>query len=189
MDRIVAILKAVGEPTRLRILVLLARGELTVSELVQVLGQSQPRVSRHLKLLLESGVIERLPEGAWVFYRICEQDRAARRLVDAAIQSAPADDVTVRRDLERLDAVKAARAEAARAYFRAVAQDWDRIRSLHLAENEVETAMETAAGPGPFELMVDVGTGTGRVLQVFSDRITRGVGIDLSHDKIGRAHV
>jgi len=184
MDRLVAILKAVGEPTRLRILMLLARGELTVSELVQVLGQSQPRVSRHLKLLLESGVIERLPEGAWVFYRICEQDRMARRVVDAAIQSAPGNDVTVRRDLERLEAVKAARAEAARAYFRAVAHDWDRIRSLHLSENEVEIAMQTAAGPGPFDLMVDVGTGTGRVLQVFSDRITRGVGIDLSHDML-----
>lgn len=184
MDATVAILRAVGEPTRLRILALLARGELTVSELVQVLGQSQPRVSRHLKLLAEAGVIERLPEGAWVFYRLADDDPHARRIADASISSIPADDIGVRRDLERLEAVKQARASSAAAYFRTVAQDWDRIRSLHLAESEVEAAMVRAAGEGPFGLMIDIGTGTGRVLQVFSERIQRGVGIDLSHEML-----
>jgi ArsR family transcriptional regulator len=181
VDRVATILKAVGEPTRLRILSLLARGELTVSEIVQVLGQSQPRVSRHLKLLSEAGVVERLPEGAWVFYRLAESDGPLRRAVDAAVGLLPREDLTTGRDLERLTLVKQARAEAAQAYFRSVAADWDRIRMLHLAEGEVEAAMLRAAGPGPFELMIDVGTGTGRVLQLFADRISRGVGVDSSH--------
>lgn len=181
LDRVATVLKAVGEPTRLRILSLLARGELTVSEIVQVLGQSQPRVSRHLKLLSEAGVIERLPEGAWVFYRLGEVDRPLRRAVDAAVDLLPRDDLTTGRDLERLALVKQARAEAAQAYFRSVAKDWDRIRTLHLAEDKVEAAMLKAAGKGPFKLMIDVGTGTGRVLQLFAERVERGVGVDSSH--------
>ncbi|MGD2131729.1 MAG: metalloregulator ArsR/SmtB family transcription factor [Maricaulaceae bacterium] len=184
IDDIVAVLKAAGEPTRLRILALLARGELTVSELVQLLGQSQPRVSRHLKLLAEAGLIERLPEGAWVFYRLADGQGGVRRLADAAVHLAGRDDPAVARDLERLEAVKTARAEAARAYFKSVAKDWDRIRALHLSESAVEAAMREAAGPGPFDLMIDVGTGTARILKVFADRIERGVGVDLSHDML-----
>jgi ArsR family transcriptional regulator len=184
VDRVATVLKAVGEPTRLRILTLLSRGELTVSEIVQILGQSQPRVSRHLRLLSEAGVVERLPEGAWVFYRLADGDGALRRVVDAAVGLIPRDDLATGRDLERLGLVKAARAQAAKAYFRSVAQDWDRIRSLHLSEDEVEAGMRAAAGDGPFELMVDIGTGTGRVLQVFADRITRGIGVDSSHDML-----
>jgi ArsR family transcriptional regulator len=184
VDRVATVLKAVGEPTRLRILTLLSRGELTVSEIVQILGQSQPRVSRHLKLLSEAGVVERLPEGAWVFYRLVDGDRALRRAVDAAVGLIPRDDLSTGRDLERLSLVKDARAQAARVYFKSVARDWDRIRSLHLSEEEVEAGMRAAAGEGPFELMIDIGTGTGRVLQVFADRITRGVGVDSSHDML-----
>jgi ArsR family transcriptional regulator len=184
IDRVATVVKAVGEPTRLRILSLLSRGELTVSEIVQVLGQSQPRVSRHLKLLSEAGVVERLPEGAWVFYRLADSNRALRRAVDAAVDLIPLEDPAASRDMERLELVRQTRAEAARAYFGSVAKDWDRIRSLHLAEPEVESAMRAAAGEGPFELMIDVGTGTGRALALFADRITRGVGIDSSHDML-----
>jgi ArsR family transcriptional regulator len=191
MDRIVAMLRAVGEATRLRIIALLARGELTVSELVQILGQSQPRVSRHLKLMAEAGVVERLPEGAWVFYRLVDEDPDARRIAEAAVASLPKDDVVLRRDIERLEAVKTARAEAASDYFRAVALDWDRIRALHLSESRVEEAMRAAAGEGPFSFMIDVGTGTGRVIELFADRVERAVGIDLSHEMltIGRANL
>jgi ArsR family transcriptional regulator len=138
-------------------------------------------VSRHLKLLSEAGVVERLPEGAWVFYRLADADRPVRRAVDVAVDLLPRDDLSIGRDLERLSLVKQARAEAAQAYFQSVAADWDRIRTLHLAEDKVEAAMLRAAGAGPFELMVDVGTGTGRALQLFADRIKRGVGIDSSH--------
>ncbi len=151
---------------------------------MQVLGQSQPRVSRHLRLLSEAGVVERLPEGAWVFYRLAESDRALRRAVDAAVGLVSADDITVGRDLERLGLIKSARAATAGAYFRSVAADWDRIRSMHLSESEVEAAMRAAVGEGPFDLMIDLGTGTGRVLQVFADRIKRGVGVDTSHEML-----
>ena len=184
MDRAVATVRAVGEPTRLRIVALLAKGELTVSELVQVLGQSQPRVSRHLKLLAEAGLVERMPEGAWVFYRLADIGRAERRIADAAISAVPEDDVGLRRDMERLSAVKEQRACVASSYFRAIAQDWDQVRALHMPEAAVEDAMTKAAGPGPFGFLVDIGTGTGRILEAFSDRIRRGVGIDLSHEML-----
>ncbi len=189
VDRTITILRAIGEVTRLRILAVLARGELTVSELVQVLGQSQPRVSRHMKLLTEAGVVERLPEGAWVFYRLAEDDAHVSTLAGAAVATLDEhdQDLLLRRDRERLDLVKAARAAAAESYFRNVARDWDHIRAMHQAEDLVEQAMLDAVGEGPFDLMIDVGTGTGRILQVFSDRIARGEGIDLSHDMLTMA--
>lgn len=184
MERIVTILKAVGEPTRLRILALLSRGELTVSELVQALGQSQPRVSRHLKLLAEAGVLDRLPEGAWVFYRLNDEDPTVRELVRSGVGALDAADPILRRDAERLSAVKAARAETAQAYFRLVAQDWDRIRAMHLSADQVENAMRAAGGAGPYDLHLDLGTGTGRVLELFAPVARRGVGVDLSHDML-----
>ncbi|MCG8440690.1 MAG: metalloregulator ArsR/SmtB family transcription factor [Caulobacterales bacterium] len=187
MEQAIAALRAVGEATRLRIVTVLRRGELTVSELVQVLGQSQPRVSRHLRLLAEAGVVERLPEGSWVFYRLSEHAPGVRDIVEAAVGAVALDDAVLRGDSARLDAVKKARAAAAAEYFRAVAGEWDRIRALHLPEAEVEEAMRAAAGEGPFELMIDVGTGSGRILQVFADRATRGVGVDLSHEMLNVA--
>ncbi len=184
LERTLSALRAIGEPTRLRMLALLSRGELTVSELVQVLGQSQPRVSRHLKLMAEAGVVERMPEGAWVFYGLMVENPQTSLLVEAVVSAIPEDDPTLARDLTRLAEVKIARRTAAEAYFRIVAQDWDRIRGLHMASEHVEQAMREVAGPGPFDLMVDIGTGTGRVLEVFADTVRRGVGIDLSHEML-----
>ena len=184
MEQAIAALRAVGEPTRLRIVALLQRGELAVSELVQILSQSQPRVSRHLKLLADAHIVERQPEGAWVFYRLAERGDGVRAIVRAAIDAVSADDMALHRDLDRLAAVKDARAAAAASYFRSVASDWDDLRLLHLPNEDVETAMREAAGAGPFNLLVDAGTGTGRILQVFADRIRRGVGVDLSHEML-----
>ena len=155
MEDLVAQLKALAEPTRFRVACLLSRGELTVSELVQVLGQSQPRVSRHLKLLTDAGLVERLPEGAFVFYRLVS-DGPGRHLAGVIGELAPQDDPMLKRDLDRLESVKAARAAAAEAYFQRAAEDWDKIRALHLSEDEVEAAMRDAAGAGPFDLMIDV---------------------------------
>jgi ubiquinone/menaquinone biosynthesis C-methylase UbiE len=186
MDTLVTQLKALAEPTRLRIVTLLGRGELTVSELVQILGQSQPRVSRHLKLLTDAGVAERMPEGAFVFYRLSEHG-GGRRLAEVADELAPDDDPVLSRDLRRLESIKQARAEAAQAYFERAAEDWDTIRKLHLSEDEVETAMRKAAGKGPFGLMVDVGVGTGRMLEVFADKVKKGVGVDINHSMLNVA--
>ena len=183
-------LRALGEPTRLRIVALLWKGELTVSEIMQILGQSQPRVSRHLKMLTDAGLAERLPEGAWVFYRLARTPLA--RQLAALIEAGGAqDDAEAARDIERLDEVKRTRADTAARYFEQAAKNWERIRALHFPEEDVERAMRRAAGEGPFALHLDVGTGTGRMLEVFADRAEDGVGVDLSHEMltVARANI
>lgn len=183
MDALLRKLRALAEPTRLRIVMLLQRGELTVSELMRVLGQSQPRVSRHLRLLTDSGLAERLPEGAWVFYRL-SKSATGRRLSALIEEMAASGDREIERDLYRLGQVKAERAKAAEAYFANAAADWERIRALHFPEAQVEAAMLKAAGAGPFGLHLDVGTGTGRMLELFGGRARDGIGVDLSHDML-----
>src|SRR5262245_9868725 len=133
-----AVLKAAGETTRLRVLALLAEAELTVSDLTEILRQSQPRISRHLKLLAEAGLVERFREGSWAFFRMADRAVAADVARSVLARLDPADPVIVR-DRERLAAVRAARAAAAQAYFRAHAAEWDRIRALHVADPAVET--------------------------------------------------
>ncbi|PHS27788.1 MAG: ArsR family transcriptional regulator [Robiginitomaculum sp.] len=188
MEQLVTALRAIGEPTRLRILSLLSRGELTVSELVNVLGQSQPRVSRHIKLLASAGIIERLPEGTWVFYRLADHGRG-QRIAQSIIALLDDADRVLARDLERLDAVKHARTNAANAYFAEVAKDWAHIRSLHLSEGSVETALREAAGNRHFKAMLDIGTGTGRMLEVFGAQTDQALGIDLSHEMLNLARL
>jgi ubiquinone/menaquinone biosynthesis C-methylase UbiE len=182
-NHLVAQLRAAGEITRARILALLAHGELSVGELAQVLNQSQPRLSRHLKFLTGAGLIERLPEGAWVFYRL-PAEGGARALVDTLIASIDPADAELKRDFDRLREVKGERAEAADQYFARVADDWDRLRALHYAEDDIEQAVLAAAGPGPFDLVVDFGTGTGRMLTLFAGKARRVEGIDLSHQML-----
>ena len=179
-------LRAAGEPTRLRLLALLARQELSVSELTWILGQSQPRVSRHLRLLSEARLVDRIQEGAWAFYRLADGGPAQATL-EALVQLLPADDADLVRDRERLETVKRNRAEAASAYFRDIAASWDRIRDLYVAEADVEHAMLAACGGRPIGTLLDLGTGTGRILQVFADRIERGVGVDSSREMLAVA--
>lgn len=176
-------LRAAGEVTRARILALLARGELSVGEIAQVLGQSQPRLSRHLKFLTAAGLVERLPEGAWVFYRLPAEGRA-RGLVDTLNAAIDPDDRVLQRDLQRLGEVKNERAAAAQSYFARVAEEWDSLRALHYSEHDIEQAVLAAAGPGPFDLVLDFGTGTGRMLALLSPRSRRVEGIDLSHQML-----
>jgi len=142
-DALNAALKAAGEATRLRVLALVAEAELTVSDLTDILRQSQPRISRHLKLLVEAGLIERFREGAWAFFRLAEGGGSAE-LARALVARLDPNDTTVKRDRERLTAVRAARAEAAQAYFRSHAVEWDRIRKLHVADEAVEAAISDA---------------------------------------------
>lgn len=176
-------LRAAGEVTRARILALLAHGELSVGELAQVLNQSQPRLSRHLKFLTGAGLVERLPEGAWVFYRLPVEGRA-RALVDTLNATIDQEDADIRRDRVRLAEVKAERAGAADEYFSRVADDWDKLRALHYSEADIEKAVLAAAGAGPFELVIDFGTGTGRMLTLFAGKARRVEGIDLSHQML-----
>ena len=182
-DALNATLKAAGEETRLRVLALLAEAELTVSDLTDILRQSQPRISRHLKLLVEAGLIERFREGTWAFFRLAEHGggaEVARALLD---HLNPADQ-TIARDRERLVSVREARALAAQTYFREHAAEWDRIRKLHVADEAVEGAIRTALSGKPFRSLLDLGTGTGRMLELFGPEIERGLGLDLSLDML-----
>lgn len=183
---VLSLLKAAAEPTRLRILMLLAGGELNVKDLTRILGQSQPRISRHLKLLAEAGLIRRLRDGSWVYFQTVDEGvRGAllRRLLSATDSS----DSQLVRDRQRWDAVKREREAAAQAFFQAHAADWDRIRAMHVDEGDVETAMRDALGSGPFELFVDLGTGTGRCLELFAGTYSRGLGLDINHTMLAYA--
>ena len=188
MDHLLTALRAVAEPTRLRLLVLCARGELTVSELTQILGQSQPRVSRHLKLLCEAGLLDRFREGSWVFYRLNRASSVgalARHLVEACDEADP----TIALDLQRLGAVKRQRADLASAYFRENAARWHRIRSLYVDEHEVEAALvDIVAAADPRDLL-DIGTGTGRMLEILAPRVEMALGIDQSREMLAVARV
>jgi ArsR family transcriptional regulator len=182
----VDVLRAAGEPTRLRILALLAREELAVLELCRVLDQSQPRVSRHLKLLAEAGLVERFPDGAWVFYRLAGAGLAGE-LIGEALERLDLSDPGLVRDAERLKEVRAERADAASEYFARNAARWDEIRSLYVAEAAVEKAILRAAGPGPFRRLVDLGSGTGRMLTLLGPRAQQALGLDLSQQMLNIA--
>jgi ubiquinone/menaquinone biosynthesis C-methylase UbiE len=179
-------LKAAGEATRLRILTLLAEAELTVSELTDILRQSQPRLSRHLRLLAEAGLVERHREGSWAFFRLAERGGGAE-IARTLIGRLDADDAIVVRDRERLAAVRAARAASAQNYFRRHAAEWDRIRKLHVADAAVEDAIRAALADKPIRALLDLGTGTGRMLELFAGDIERGLGLDLSLDMLAVA--
>ena len=181
-----AILKAAGEATRLRLLMLTSEAELTVSDLTAILRQSQPRLSRHLRLLAEAGLVERHREGSWAFFRLGEHGTAAD-IARALIARLDAADPVIARDRERLTAVRAARAAAAQNYFRRYAAEWDRIRKLHVADAAVEEAIRTALGDAPIPSLLDLGTGTGRMLELFGADVERGLGLDLSLDMLALA--
>ena len=179
-------LKAAGEATRLRILALLAEAELTVSELTDILRQSQPRISRHLRLLAEAGLVDRFREGSWAFFRLGERGGPAELARELIARLDPAD-ATLARDRERLVAVRSARAAAAQAYFRRHAAEWDRIRKLHIADDQVEAAIVAALAERPFRSLLDLGTGTGRMLELFGPQLERGLGLDMSLDMLSLA--
>ena len=186
LDDIVEILKAAGEPTRLRLIALLSHGDLTVTDLTDILGQSQPRISRHLKLLAEAGLVDRYQEGAWAFFRL-SQGGAAVTLVRRLLETADPADPVFARDDERLRVLKKIRADKAQAYFSRNAAEWDAVRRLHVSEAEVEAKLAAMIGPEPVDAFLDLGTGTGRILQLIEGLYRRGVGVDASRDMLAVA--
>ncbi|MGI9509069.1 MAG: ArsR/SmtB family transcription factor [Geminicoccaceae bacterium] len=186
LDHVLSGLRAAADMTRLRLLLLCARGEWTVSELMQVLGQSQPRVSRHLKLLADAGLLERIPEGSWVFYRRARKGAGAR-MARNLCRMLPQEDPIVMLDRQRLAAVREARRVQATRYFAERADSWDRLRSLYVDETKVDAALLTLfEGQVPSKLL-DIGTGTGRILQLLAPHIGTGLGIDLSIEMLNVA--
>lgn len=183
------LLQALADPTRLRILALLRRMELSVGELAILLDQSQPRVSRHVRILADAGVVERRREGSWVFLTITSEQRTEPMF---ALIDAWADEPSIaafESDAAKLDRIRADRAEAAGRYFSSHAETWDSIRSLHVAESEVEEAIGRALGDQPLGRLVDVGTGTGRMIELFGRSADLSIGIDRSSEMLRLARV
>jgi ArsR family transcriptional regulator len=186
MDDLVSKLRAAGDATRLRLLLLLRAAELTVTEIVEIIGQSQPRVSQHLKMLCDAGLLDRFREGSWVFYRAADHGpggafgAAVSGLLDGDSRAHAA-------DLARLGRVREARAASAAAFFKANAGEWGRIRALHAPEKDVEAAIARLLAGRPIGDFLDAGTGTGRMLEVLADRFTHGIGLDISPEMLAIA--
>jgi len=187
-DALLAAAAAAGEATRLRLLALVAEAELTVSELVTILGQSQPRISRHLKLLVEAGLVERHREGSWVFFRIAQAGPVAGFARDLVARLAPGG-THLAPDRARLEEVRKARADQAARYFAAHAANWDELRARHVPEERVEAAIREAIGPAPIQTLLDLGTGTGRMLELLGPLAARAAGIDQSPQMLNIARV
>lgn len=186
MEKLLAGLKAVAEHTRLRLLMILIRNELTVSEITFILDQSQPRVSRHLKLMCDAGILDRVQEGAWVFYRVTDR-QPGRDLCNTLIQLMPEDDPVLQRDFGRLEKIRTEHTEQADRYFYENAKQWDKVRSLYVSEKKVEQAMLSALSDMQVSELLDLGTGTGRMLEVFGGVIEKGMGIDNNRDMLAIA--
>lgn len=199
-DQLVAGLRAIGEPTRLRIAALVSQGELTVTELCRILGQSQPRVSRHLKLLCDAGLLQRHSEGTSAFFSP-SLDAGGRALLDGIVGFIDSDDPLMTADRHRLDSIRAERAAQAEDYFDQIAEQWESMRGRHVADAEVEARLTSivehhlsrsqvkpGSGAGNrSRLLLDIGTGTGRILELLAPRFDKGIGIDLSTNMLNLA--
>ena len=183
MDNLLNIMRALADPTRLRIALLVCRMELSVGEMALILDQSQPRVSRHIRILDEANIIERRKEGSWVFLRSGTylQLEALNSILQSPDILASA---TVKADMEKLEKVRSSRAEMAEIYFAKHAQEWDQIRSLHIPEIEVEDEMQRILSASSLGRLLDVGTGTGRIAELFADQSDHIVALDNSPEML-----
>ena len=184
MKRIATALKTLGHPDRLRVLALLSQGELTVSELVQILDLSQPRITQYIKSLEDAGIIERMREGSWVFSRLRQDNAGISAVVATALATLPHNDPDLSADRERLADVRAERSKQAEAFFASVANDREQLGHEYLPQEDIEAAMLKLLSSETLEIMVDLGTGTGRMLEVFASHIDQGTGIDASPDML-----
>jgi len=184
------IFASLADPTRLRIVMLLRAMELSIGEIAQVLGQSQPRVSRHVKILIDAGLAERRKEGSWVFVSLGERPRVEPlfQLLDRWAEQ-DGENPWIAADAARLAAVRADRAAAAERYFASHAGEWDALRSLHVAETEVEAAIGRALAGPPVGRLIDIGTGTGRMIELFGPDSDQALGIDRSPEMLRLARV
>ena len=178
-DDYIDALRAISEPTRFRLTRLCAQGELTVSELMRIVGQSQPRVSRHLKLLQDAGVLESFREQHWVFYRVA-QNSPSQQLVSDLLQHLPADDDLMGFDQTRLNELRDARAKLSEEFVETEVPDWLRLHEYHGDELRFGDAVRGALGGREVGHLLDIATGTGRMLKIAGPLAESGVGIDLS---------
>lgn len=181
------VFRALADLTRLRILRLLGSMELAVGEVAQVLGQSQPRVSRHIGILCDADLAERRREGSWTFVRACAPSAdtislcaGALRLLAEAEADDPAFAAACEADRRRLAEIRSHREAEAQAYFARHADDWDELRRLHSSDEAVENALAEALGTGTLGRLLDIGTGTGRMAELLAERTEHIVALDKS---------
>ncbi len=186
--------RALADETRLRIILLLQHMDLAVGELALVLEQSQPRVSRHARILVEAGLAERRKEGSWVFLRLALSGNASApsRSREQALRQILADGdflddalaSQIQADLAKLAAIRAQRAERAAEYFASHAEQWDAIRSLHQPEEMVEALLRDVLASADIGQLLDVGTGTGRIVELFAERAQHVTAVDNSPEML-----
>ncbi len=186
MNHLLAALRAAGESTRLRILAALKQGELTVSELTRILEQSQPRVSRHLKLLCDSKLLERYQEGAWVFHRITDKEEISA-IANGLVNMINFDDPELARDQKKLGLIRQEKSRLAAAYFSQHAEEWDSIRARMVSDADIETRLIKLVHSRPIKLLLDLGTGTGRILEIMAPHVKKAIGFDLSREMLNVA--
>jgi len=186
--KLAALFQALADPTRLRILSLLRAMELSVGELAQLLGQSQPRVSRHVRILSDSGLVGRRKEGSWVYLQLADP-RRIDGLFDVAQGIDEDAEQLFEADAARLESIRRDRAEAARRYFEAHAASWESVRALHIGDDEIERAIARLLSDRPLGALLDIGTGTGRMLELFAPRARSAIGIDRSSEMLRLARV
>jgi len=186
--KLAALFQALADPTRLRILALLRSMELSVGELAQLLGQSQPRVSRHVRILSDSGLVVRRKEGSWVYLQLADPART-EALFDLASEVDQDANQIFAADAARLEAIRVDRADAARRYFEAHAATWESVRSLHIGDAEIERAITEILAERPLGALLDIGTGTGRMLELFAPKADSAIGIDRSSEMLRLARV
>jgi len=184
MDHITTALKVMGHTERLRILALLSYGELTVSELVQILGFSQPRITQYIKSLEDADIVGRVKEGSWVFSRLNRSNNDIFKLVSMVLDKLPSDDAVLIADRRRLEDVRASRATVADDFFAQVAQDKGQLGDEYLPRENIEKLVKEMLGNERFEFMVDLGTGTGRMLELLAGQIERGAGVGNNADML-----
>ena len=187
MEQLLTALRATAEPTRLRILALAARGSFCVMEFTEILGQSQPRLSRHLRLLCEANLLDRVREGANVWFALPAPDTAAGALAHAILTRLPEDDETLASDRRQAARVLSERARAASESFRRTGADWDEMRALDLPAASVEQALLELLPATGIGRLLDIGTGTGRLLELLAPRVTSALGVDASRSMLALA--
>lgn len=173
----VSALRAAAESTRLRLLALLARAELTVGEICEILGQSQPRVSRHLKLLCDVGLLDRFREQLWVYYR-APASGESRDIVWQLLALVDEQDDVLRRDRRRMEEVIAERGRRAANHL--AAEEPEAPKSSDVVDSAV---LEELASE-PIGALLDVGTGSGHMLQLLGAKATRAIGVDISGEAL-----
>ena len=186
MDTLIQAMKAAGEPTRLRIVLVLHHSELTVTELCRILGQSQPRVSRHLKLLCDAGLLARQAEGTSAYYRHARSPQA-QQFLSAIRPLANLESQVVLHDQQQLARIRAERAELAARSFEKIAQEAELLEEHHVPDSEVEEAMLHLVSGQEIGRLLDIGTGTGHILELFAPTIESGLGVELSREMLNLA--